>query len=175
MVAVRGVDRAQDVDVHAVPVQTPPAAHHIVERSLAALVHAIGVVQLARAVHAQADEDLVLLEEGAPGVVQLRAVGLDGVGDLLSRLLVPLDVLDRALEEVEAHERRLATLPADDDFRSGLRLEQLTDVGLEELVGHPEPAAGIEHLLREEEAVLAIEVADRAGRLGQQMEIGSGL
>ena len=102
------------------------------------------------------------------------AVGLHGVRDALSRPLVAFDVLDRALEEVEAHERRLATLPADDDVRARLRLEQLADVGLEQLVGHPEAAARIEHLLREEEAVLAIEVADRAGRFGQQMEIGSG-
>jgi hypothetical protein len=132
-------------------------------------------VQLARAVHAEANEDFVLLEEGAPRVVELRAVGLDGVRDLLSRPLVPLHALDRPLEEIEAHESRLATLPADDDVRACLRLEQLTDVGLEKLVGHPEPAAGIEHLLREEEAVLAVKIADRAGRFGEQMEIGRGL
>ena len=150
-----------------------PAAHHLVERSLAALVDAIGVVQLARAVDAQADEELVRLEEGAPLVVEQRAVGLDRVRRPAVRALVAFDVLDRALEEVEAHQRRLAALPGDDDLRPRLRLEQLADVGLEQLVRHPEPAARVEHLLREEEAVLAVEVADGAGRLGEHMEIGA--
>ncbi len=123
MIGVRGVDRAQDVDVDAVPVQALPAAHHVVERALAAFVDAVGVVHLARAVDAQADEDLVLLEERAPLVVEPRAVGLDRVGDLLSGPLILPHVLDRALEEVEAHQRRLAALPADDDLGSGLRLD----------------------------------------------------
>ena len=63
MVGVGRVDGAQDVDVHTVVVQAPPAAHHVVERALAALVDAVGVVQRLRAVDAQADQDLVLLEE----------------------------------------------------------------------------------------------------------------
>ena len=55
--------------------------------------------------------------------------------------------------------------------------EELDELGLQLVAEEPvhleaEPAAGIEHLFREEEAVLAIEVADRAGRLGQQMKIG---
>ena len=51
-----------------------------------------------------------------------------------------------------------------------MRLDQLPDVLLEQVVGHPEPAAGVEHLLREEEAVLAVQVADGACGLGEQME-----
>ena len=48
--------------------------------------------------------------------------------------------------------------------------EQLADVGLEHRVVHAEPAAGVELLLRQEEAVLAVEVADRAGRLRHHVE-----
>jgi hypothetical protein len=131
VIRVRGVDRAQNVDVHAMRVQAPPAAHHFVERPSPALVHAIGIVQILRAVHGETDEHLVLLEEGAPRVVQHRAVGLDGVSNLLPGLLVLFDERDRAFEEVDAHQRRLAALPPDDDLRAGLRFEQLADVGLE--------------------------------------------
>ena len=58
-----------------------------------------------------------------------------------------------------------------------MRLDQLSDVGLEQLVRHPETAARIQHLLGEKEAVGAIEIAfvgdvegDRIGRddLGAQ-------
>jgi hypothetical protein len=47
-----------------------------------------------------------------------------------------------------------------------VRLQQLSKVRLQHLVGHPEPIPRIEHLLRREEAVLTIQVADRPGRLG---------
>ena len=73
-----------------------------------------------------------------------------------------------------SHHRRLATLPRDGDLgRTGVRLDQLAQVGLEELVGHAEPAARVQHLLGQEEAVRAVEVADSARRLGEEME-GSG-
>ena len=38
---------------------------------------------------------------------------------------------------------------------------------------HPEPAARVQHLLGQEEAVLAVEVADRAGGLGEQVQAGA--
>ena len=43
-----------------------------------------------------------------------------------------------------------------------VRLDQLPHVRLEQVVRHPEARARVEHLLREEEAVRAVEVADRA-------------
>ena len=95
-----------------------------------------------------------------------RPVRLDRVLDLLPRPEVLLRQLDGAPEEVEAHQRWLAALPRDRDERAlGVRLDQLADVLLEQVVRHAEPAAWVEHLLREEEAVLAVEVADGSGWL----------
>ncbi len=51
-----------------------------------------------------------------------------------------------------------------------MRFEKLADVGFEQLVRHTEAAARIEHLLGEEEAVFAVQVADCPGGFGQQME-----
>ena len=48
--------------------------------------------------------------------------------------------------------------------------KQLPDVRLEDGVVHAEPAAGVELLLGQEEAVLAVEVADRAGGLRHHVE-----
>ncbi len=111
------------------------------------------------------------LKERAPLVVEPGAVGLNRVGDRLSGSSIRSHELDGTREEVETHQRRLASLPRDRDLGPCLRLEQLPDVDLEQLVGHPETAAGIEHLLRQEEAVLAVQVADGAGRFRQQMEL----
>jgi len=52
---VGGVDRAQDVEVDPVLPKMAPAAHHQVEGALPSAVDPVGVVQLARAVDAQAD------------------------------------------------------------------------------------------------------------------------
>ena len=119
MIGVGRVDRAKDIDVHAVPVQQARAAHDFVERALTALVHAIGVVHFARPVHAQPDEDAVRLEKRAPCLVQARAIRLDGVGDVLARPLVLLHILNRPLKEVEAHQCGLAALPANDHLGAG--------------------------------------------------------
>jgi hypothetical protein len=51
-----------------------------------------------------------------------------------------------------------------------VRLDQLAQVRLEQDIRHPETAAGIEHLLGEEEAIGAVEVADSACRLCQEVE-----
>ena len=112
-------------------------------------------------------------EELAPLVVEQRAVGLDRVLELLARAPVPLGQLDGAAEEVEAHQRGLAALPGDGDLAGpAATSSSWRDVGLEHVVAHPEPVARVERLLRQEEAVLAVEVADRAGRLGQHVELG---
>jgi len=123
------MDRAKDIDVHCAAAQRFPALHDPRERALPALVHAVGVVERLRSVHAQADEEVVLPEEGGPFVVEPGAVGLDGVQDALAGLAVLRSQLDDAAEEVQPHQRRLAALPRDIDLgRSLLRLQQLPDV-----------------------------------------------
>ena len=113
----------------------------------------------------------MLPEEGGQIVVDQRPVGLDGVDDPLpgSRVL-PLQ-LDGAPEEVQTHHGGLAALPGHGHLgRPVMGLDQLADVGLQQRLGHPEAAARIQPLLGEVEAVRAVEVADGAGRLGQEME-----
>ena len=172
MVAVGRVHGAEDVDVDAVLLEQTPASNHAIERALAAFVHAIGVVQRARSVDAQPDEIPVRLEERRPLIVQSRAVGLNGVGECLVWSLVALGIVRRALEEVEAHQCRLAALPGDVHLGPRLGFEQLADVGLEQLVRHPKAASRVEHFFREEKAVSAVEIAHRARRLRQHVEVG---
>ena len=175
VVLVGGVDGAQDVEVDLVLAQVTPAAHHQVERALAATVDTVGVVQLARSIHAQADEEVVLLEERAPVVVDQQAVGLECVLYGLPGLAVLLDELDRAAKELELHQRGLATLPGHRDLRRAVRLEQLADVGLERGLRHSLPVVRVERFLGQEEAVGAIDVAGGPARLGQQVETRGGV
>ena len=110
-------------------------------------------------------------EQFTPVVGQQRAVGLDGVVDFLGRPTVQLGQLNRPAKELHPHERGLAALPRDRDLGGrGVRLEELPHEGGEQLVGHPKAVARIERFLGQEKAVLAVQIADRSGRLGQDVE-----
>jgi hypothetical protein len=53
-----------------------------------------------------------------------------------------------------------------------LSLNILADILLQQLIRHPEAAAGIEALFGKKEAVLAAQIACRSCGLGQQMKSG---
>ena len=170
MVGVRPVQRGQRVEFDSVALEDGQAAQDPLRRRRPASVHPVRVVHLGGPVDADPDEVVVLLEQLGQLVVDERPVRLDGVLDGHSRTAVLLDVRVGSPEEVGAHERRLTALPGDGDVRHPLRLDELADVRLEQLVCHPEAAARIQHLLGQEEAIGAVEVARGARRLGQQVE-----
>ena len=169
-VTIDGVDRAQDVELGPGLLQQASRSHDLGVRALAALVHALGVVDVLGPVHGEPEQEVVLGEEGRPLLVELGAVGLQRVLDDLAGLAVLLHQPHRLAVEVEAHERGLTALPGDGHALGAVALDELADVLLLRLIGHAELAARVERFLGEEEAVGAVEVADRAGRLGQHVE-----
>ena len=171
VVSVRGVDRAEDVELDAVLLQQLHAAGYFVEGRPAAGVLAVRVVQFARAIQADPDQEVVLAKEAAPLRVEQRPVRLDGVLEPKpGPLQLPLQ-LDRTAEEVEPHESGLPALPGDGHLRAHLRLRELLDIGTEDIVLHAELAAGVEAGLLEEEAIIAAQVTCRARGLREQMEV----
>src|SRR5579871_4222766 len=137
MLFVGGVDRAEDVKVDIMIAQGPPTLHHQIEGALPAPVATIRVMQFARPVHAQADQEVVLLEECAPIVVKQQPIGLESVLHDLPRAAVLRDQFDGTLEEGKLHQRRLAALPRYCYVGRAVRLEQLADVGIKRSFGHP--------------------------------------
>ena len=142
-----------------------------VERRRAALGDPVLVVDLLRAVDGQAHEEAVLLQEARPVLVEQRAVGLQVVLDPLSGLRVlPLQRHDLA-EEVEAEQRGLAALPREHHLVGGHARDVVAHEALEHLVVHvPAARAARQRLLAQVEAVRAVEVAGRAGRLDHHVE-----
>ena len=158
------------LEIDSVSDQLPPTLHDPVEGSLPAAVNPVGVVDLARAIDAQTDQKIVFLEEGPPVVIEKNAIGLKGVLDYLAGPPILLDDFDGAPEEIELHQRRLAALPRHCYLERAVRLQQLPDVGLERVLGHPLLIVRIQCLLRQEEAILAVNVAGCPARLRQQVE-----
>ncbi len=164
------MDAGEHVDVDLVTLQQAGGRDHRVEGPRAALVEAVGVVELAWPVDAEPDQVVVLAKELAPLVVELGAVGLH-------RPLDPLAV-GQALGDELGRPRKKSTpisvgSPPCQATVTGLArlgFDQLLEIADQHLVGHPELGAGVELLLGQVEAVRAVEVADRPGRLGQDVK-----
>ncbi len=122
-VRVVAVHAGQRVERDARPPQRLRRRVNLVEGRLAAFGHTDPVVQFARAVDRQADEKAVGLEEFRPVLVEQHAAGLQIVLDALARPGVPALQSDDLLEEGNAEQRRLATLPGKDDLVAGHALD----------------------------------------------------
>ena len=173
---VGGVDGAEHVELDAVLLEKAGSSLDLVEHGSSGAVVAVRVVQLAGAVDAQADEHIVFRQEGRPLIVEKRTVGLDGALDLPALGQgVAFDV-ERASEEVQPHERGLATLPRQGHERHALRVDGLANERLGDLIGHALVAARVERRLLEKEAVVAAQVTARPGGFGHDVEsVGGGI
>jgi len=145
--------------------------HHLVPGRRAALGRPELVVQVLRAVEAQADVEALRLEEARPVLVEQHAVGLQVVLDALAGLAVAVLQRDHLLEERQPHDRGLAALPGEHHLVAGLRLDVLADVLLEQIGGDARVGLMAEQLgLVQIEAVRAVEVAQGPGRLDHRVE-----
>ncbi len=77
MIGVGVVQSSQRIVLDAMLLQLAQPVHHPVEGRLMAFVDAVSVVHRLRPVDADADEEVMLLEEGRPFIVDQRTVGLD--------------------------------------------------------------------------------------------------
>ena len=75
------MNRGQDIVVHFVPPQKPGRLHYSIECRFAGFVYPEGVMKISGPVQAQADEEVVLMEEFAPFIVKKSTIGLHGVLD----------------------------------------------------------------------------------------------
>ena len=131
---------AKDVVLDAVATQHLDAAQHQIEAAASGFGAALLVVDLLRTVQADADQEVVAPQEGAPIVVQEDAVGLERVRDRHRRPRVGGLQRDDPFEEGPAGQGRLAALPGDrGDVAVGDVLHVLGDELLEHRLRDPVP------------------------------------
>ena len=94
-------------------------------------------MNLRRPIDAHADEEVVLLEERAPFIIEECGVRLKRILDCHAGAAILLLIGDSTAEEVYTHQRRFAALPCEGDFVHLLCLNVLLDIVLQNLVIHP--------------------------------------
>jgi hypothetical protein len=98
------------------------------------------------AVHGEADEEVVVVEEPAPFVIEKNAVCLEGVLDTGPGPRIPLLHLQRTPEELQPHQGRFSSLPGNRHMGDAMPLNGLADKLLHHLIGHPEVTVRIQVL-----------------------------
>lgn len=156
---VSRIDRTQDIEFDLVFLKQPCRLHDPIERPVAGPVFPVKIVQLPRSVDTQADEEVMVVEEAAPCLIDQYAVGLEGVLDRGPGLPAPVLQLYGPSKKIESHERRLAPLPGNGHPGHLVRFEKLPNKCFMNLVRHPEIAARVELFLLQEEAVVAPQIA----------------
>ena len=131
----------------------------------------MGIVQPPRAIDAQPHIEVLIGQKRAPLLIEERAVGLKVVQAGPPVGEVAFLQLHGASKEVESRQRRLAAMPHERDDRSWAGLHDLTDVGFQQGVRHPESMrASVEARGIEIVAVGAIQVAYGTDRLRHDHE-----
>lgn len=162
MIGVNPIDDAKDVEINAVLLKQLEGSINFLKGRPPALVNPIGIVQLPGAVHAQADQKTMLLEEATPIAIEKDAIGLEGVFDAHVRLAILLLQGNGFAEKLQTHQGRFAALPTEGHFGNFLRLDVLAGEFLKHIIGHVETCAlFVNLLLAQVEAVGAVQVADR--------------
>ncbi len=164
------MDGGQGVELDSVSLQHLEAGHHAVERGPGALVDAVGVVQMSGAVDADADENVVLAQEAAPGVIEQHPIRLQGVRDSFALGMLGLE-RHCGLVEFDTEQGGFAALPGETDFVPWLGGNIVADVRFQHRRRHPlTPRVSVERLFLQIKTIRAIEIAGRPGRLGHEMK-----
>ena len=150
MLLVRGVDRAQDVRLHARASQSLPAAHNHRVGAAPATVQPVSVVHVSGSVDGDSHEKLVVSEKTRPLIAHQRPVRLQGMTHTLGGATVALTQLHEALEKAEAAQGRLPALPQHRHFTVGTRLKERLHVALQGPLRHGLGPRVVQQLLRQE-------------------------
>ena len=100
-----------------------------------------------------------------PLIGHQRPIRLQSVTHRLRGATVALAQIHEALEKDEAAQGRLPALPQHRHFAVGARLQERLDVTFQGLLGHGLRRRIVEQLLRQEKAILAVQVTCRTRRL----------
>ena len=174
VVGVDPVDGHQDVVFDAVFLEEAQAPHDPVKGGPVLLVPAVNIMHMSGTVEADADEEVVFLKEFAPLIVQEGAVGLHGIFEDHGRLFIFFLIFDGLPIEIEPHEGGFAPLPGHRHLGGAVIFDELAIISFQDLVPHPEVAAGIEAVVVQKKTVGTVQVADSAGGLGKDVNTGAG-
>lgn len=146
------------------------AAHHAVEGGLTAFINTVSIMQFSGTVDGYADKKILFGEELFPVIVQQNAIRLKCIFNSFAIRILRLQ-RDNAAEIIDSQQGRLSALPCKMDHIRVLLLNVLLDVRFEYIRRHsPLGGIGIKDFLLQVETVFAVQIADGADRLGENVK-----
>jgi len=156
--------QAQDIERDFVLLHQPDAPHDAVKAAVSGVIFPVKVVDLRRAVEADADQKVFFAEKLAPRGIQQQAVGLQGIFNDLSRPGVFFLKGRNIPEKIDSHQERFPSLPAEAVER-GSDGQGFSNDRLQNFAGHFGCVSGIKLLRPPVEAIVAGKIAQAGGGL----------
>src|ERR1035437_8914418 len=160
---------AQNIEIHFLRLEQFDAVDDALPGAALLLIETEAVVDLLGPIERYPEQPLILAEQVAPVLVEQDGVGLQRIADRLARAAVLLLEGHQFFEKRQSGEGRFAALKR--EHAVGVRVEQVgIHQALERLQRH---AAAGQRTVRvglaiQVEAILAIQIAHRGGRLDEQ-------
>ena len=166
---VEVVHHGHGVPFHAVSRQEFHAVHYLPPGAAPRPREAVAIVHLFGAVDGDAHQKVVFSQKSAPVIGEQRAVGLQGIVDVLAGRVLLLQRQRLLVERPRAHQR-FAAVPGEKHVVAGLNGDVIVDIPLERLVAHLLfGRLRVEFLFFEVVTIGTVQVAGRTGRLGHDV------
>ncbi len=170
IVAVHG---GKSIELDSIFFQEAEGLQDPVKAACAAFVHAIAVVEVARAIQREADEEVVSGQEFAPDIVEHNSVSLKRVLDPFSVSVLLLES-DGIFKKIDSQQGGLASLPCEIYDLTWLRCDVLSDISFQDAFRHDPflhaPLGRKEHSLLKVKAISTGQIAEGADRLSQYVK-----
>lgn len=166
---VEVVHHGHGVPFHTVPRQEFHAVHYLPPGAAPRSREAVAIVHLFGAIDGDAHQKVVVGQKSAPVIGEQRAVGLQGIVDVLAGCVLLLQRQRLLVERPRAHQR-FAAVPGEKHVVAGLNGDVIVDIPLERLVAHLLfGRLRVEFLFFEVVTIGTVQVAGRTGRLGHDV------
>ena len=156
---IGGIDGAQDVGQNSRSLQKTVSARNHVISATSTTVLTVRIMEMGRAIDGHTDQEILLSQESRPFFINEGGIRLNGMSHLLTRSPVLVSKFNNPAEERQPPQRRLAALPQHHDLTVVAGSQELHDVIAQGVVVHLLTRRVVQQLLRQEEAVLTVQIA----------------
>jgi len=169
------INHTEDIATDLVLSQEFVSAYCFLVSGIAVSGDSAAVMQYLGTVQAEPDNKALGGKKSAPLLVEEGPIGLYAVCNAPVRGFVPVLQRHNLTKVVQSQHGRFTAMPGKADQRFGASVDVLDNILFQDVVGHPKRLAPwIELFLLKVVAIVAIQITDRAGWLGEDLKLTRG-